>query len=44
MTRPKPKVNDAAMSVKTITEKSVRDRDGQVTEGRFEPVLFDANI
>ena len=31
------KLVSAALSVKTITEKSVRDCDGQVTEGRFEP-------
>lgn len=34
------KMVSQALSVKSITEKSVRDIDGQVTEGRFEPELF----
>ena len=35
-----PRMISAALSVKTVTEKSMRDRDGQVTEGRFEPQQF----
>lgn len=33
-----------ALSCKTMTEHSIRDHTAQISEGRFEPNVFDANI
>ena len=40
--RPKRMLNQA-ISVRSSTPLSIRDKDGQITEGRFEGYLFDAN-
>lgn len=32
---------DACNSIMSVTQHSHRDHDGQVTEGRFEPVCFE---
>jgi len=40
----KPRRIDMGLSARSVTRQSVRDMDGQITEGRFEPLLFDANI
>ena len=44
MTVHPPKVEDRGHSPRSPTEISFRDKLEQVSKGRFEPQLFDANI
>ncbi len=40
----RPKMVTIALSCRSITEASIRDGAAQISEGRFEPNVFDANI
>lgn len=42
--RNEPRRFDMALSARSITPVSIRDKFGQITEGRFEVAVFDANI
>ena len=35
---------DLALSCRTVTHMSIRDHTAQISEGRFNPEVFDANI
>ena len=41
---PGPRYEDIGLDARTQTVQSIRDCYEQVTDGRFEPAIFDANI
>ena len=44
MTNRGPKKYDMAVSAKSLTVQSQREKIEQVSEGRFLPMIFDANV